>query len=280
MNPVGIMLGRLSQPSLDAVQRFPSTTWRDEFALAKQCGFDRIEWLVADDHLTDNPIWSEAGRAEIRARAAAAEIVVRTLNAHWLIASPLVRVDAAARSRSIALLESLLRCCADAAIDTIVVPLLEAGEVRTAVDAAAVCDALCELSELGRSLGVGLAVESDAPTAQYLNLLESLPAPVGACYDVGNMTARAYDVPHGLRELGRHLVNVHIKDRRHHGPSVRLGEGDVDFAGVFDALTAIGYDGPLILETPAGRHPVDQAQRHLQFVRDWLSAGARNGVPH
>jgi L-ribulose-5-phosphate 3-epimerase len=271
MNPVGIMQGRLSPRARGALQSFPQDTWREEFATASQCGLDCLEWLVTED-VDENPIWTEAGRAEIRARTLATGVRVTSLTAHYFVTRPFVGVGDADRRRRIAVLESLIRCSSAVGIDVIVVPLLEEGAIRSAADAAAASEAIGGASDLARACGVRLALEADAPLPMYRDLLDRMPAGTGACYDVGNATARAYDVAADLRELGESLFSVHIKDRHRGGASVALGEGDTDFEAVFESLAAVRYTGSLILETPVGDDPALQAERHARFVRQRLAA--------
>lgn len=59
------------------------------------------------------------------------------------------------------------------------------------------------------------------------------------------------DVLAELRRLVRFVTSVHLKDtngayQTWHFPA--LGEGMIDFGGVFDVLREAGYDGPLTLE--------------------------------
>ena len=42
-NSIGIMQGRLSPPLNGMIQSFPKDTWRDEFNIASEVGFDAIE---------------------------------------------------------------------------------------------------------------------------------------------------------------------------------------------------------------------------------------------
>ena len=54
-----------------------------------------------------------------------------------------------------------------------------------------------------------------------------------------------------LRQIARYVASVHLKDtnggyRNWHFPA--LGRGVVDFAGVFETLDAVGFDGPCTLE--------------------------------
>ena len=52
---IGIMQGRLSRPLNGRIQSFPINTWEKEFYLAKEIGFELIEWVL-DENIKDNPI--------------------------------------------------------------------------------------------------------------------------------------------------------------------------------------------------------------------------------
>ena len=119
----------------------------------------------------------------------------------------------------------------------------------------------------------GLALEMEMPAEEYRAFIASANHPaLGAYYDAGNNTARGYDIVAGVRALAPYLLGVHIKDRRKGGSSVLLGRGDTNFPGFFLALKDIGYQEPLILETPLGSDVLQTAQNHLAFVRRHLGA--------
>ena len=73
-----------------------------------------------------------------------------------------------------------------------------------------------------------------------------------ACYfDLANPLAkRGLDVPTEIRALGPLIRRVHVKDTRVRAGDCRPGTGRVDFAECARALSEIGYDGWLTLETP------------------------------
>ena len=55
---LGIIGGRLSPSIGNSIQSFPSHTWKEEFQLARKCGFDVIEWVFDD---INNPILTNNG---------------------------------------------------------------------------------------------------------------------------------------------------------------------------------------------------------------------------
>lgn len=83
---------------------------------------------------------------------------------------------------------------------------------------------------------------------------------VKAWFDVGNILFYGYPQD-WIRTLGQRIADVHLKDfkRKQDGYAwVNLGEGDVDWAAVRQALADIGYAGSVIVELSGG----DQAYLH------------------
>lgn len=280
MNVIGIMQGRLSRPPAGRLQAFPWASWRDEFAAARRAGLGAIEWLLTADGLPDNPLWSDHGVAEIRGLAGDHAIPVSSVCADCFIDRPFVRVAAAARAASSALLTRVIERSAAAGIPVVLVPVLEGGAIVTAQDERDLFDAIeAPLAVAGR-LGVCVALESDW-TGDALRALIDRPAcpALGAYYDVGNAASRGHDPARDLRALGATLRGVHIKDREFGGGSVALGHGAVDWPRFFAALAGSGYAGPLILETPAGAEPVLMARRNLAHVKGGLQASRARTAP-
>ncbi|MDB5102991.1 MAG: Xylose isomerase domain protein barrel [Fibrobacteres bacterium] len=80
--------------------------------------------------------------------------------------------------------------------------------------------------------------------AQLLSLGRAFPGEVYANFDVGHSEVVGEDIAAAIRALGPLLRNVHLEDikgrvHRHH----LYGDGDVDFAAIFQALHDIGYRG-------------------------------------
>ena len=55
---IGIMQGRLTEPRNGKIQSFPVNNWDQEFELAAEIGFNCIEWVIDDDGIDTNPLFS------------------------------------------------------------------------------------------------------------------------------------------------------------------------------------------------------------------------------
>lgn len=275
MRDVGIMQGRLSPAPAGRLQAFPERTWRQEFADARALGFAHIEWLVTADGLERNPLLSPDGIHAIRTLSTASCVRVPSVCADCFIARPFVRVPAEEREASARLLTRIVEQAARLGAGVVVVPVLEGAAVHDDRDACDLLGALREPRSRAADLGVRIALETDLPVDDVMRILDVSGTPaLGACFDTGNAAALGRDVPADIRALASVLADVHVKDRRRGGSSVGLGTGDADLPGALGALAEIGYEGPLVLETPVGDDPRLAARKNLAVVRAALPARA------
>jgi len=80
-------------------------------------------------------------------------------------------------------------------------------------------------------------------------------------YDVGNATWQNADPAAEMRQLGKRIVMLHVKDLKLAASGRELaviGDGTVDFAGAAAAAREIGFDGYLTLEVPGTAENADE----------------------
>lgn len=270
-NGIGIMQGRLSPPQPGKPQYFPADRWEKEFALARACGFQAIEWLFDATSGEENPILSPMGREAILRVSDATGIAVRTVCADFFKDYTLAAVDQATRQERAAMLGSLIGNAAELGIRCILVPFLEGASLQNSGDKARARQALLPCLDLAGARGLAVAVETDLPAGSLAAWITDVDHPaLGVYYDLGNAVALGYDPAREIPELAPWLRGVHVKDRTPGGPNVPLGTGAVDFGTCFRALAGAGYQGLLVLETVRGDEYVADAQRHLRFVQQQL----------
>jgi len=150
----------------------------------------------------------------------------------------------------------------------------------SAPEYAKITERLRELSDHLASMNVTLLMETGQETAsellQFLNDLARRNVQVN--FDPANMILYgAGDPIDAVRVLGRHIRHVHIKDailsdqpRMKWGTEVPFGTGQVRPRRFLDAIQAVGYTGPLIIEREAG----DDRLRDIRVAVEALSAAA------
>lgn len=114
--------------------------------------------------------------------------------------------------------------------------------------------------------GVILGIESWLSADEHLQMLERIGSPaVQVYYDVANMEKMGYDVYREIRQLGRdRICQIHAKEN-----GALLGQGQVDFVKVKEALDEIEWSGWLVIEgaTVAGQTMEACYLQNQQYLR-------------
>ena len=230
-------------------------SYADRFALARAAGFEGIEMQTIA-----NP--DEA--AEILAASKTTGLRIHSvMNAdHWRY--PLSSGDAATVARSVAGMETSLRNAAVWGADAVLLVPAVVDATTSYRDAWTRSQQVIRerLLPLANSLDVVIAVEevwnkfllSPLEFARYVDEFDSVR--LKAYFDVGNVVF--YGFPQDwIRVLGPRIVKVHLKDFQLDRPNGRfswknLGEGDIDWTAVRQALTDIAYGGYVTTEVAPG----------------------------
>jgi L-ribulose-5-phosphate 3-epimerase len=93
--------------------------------------------------------------------------------------------------------------------------------------------------------GVVLGLESWLSAEDTVRIMDGVGSPaVKMYYDVCNSTDRGYDICKEIRWLGKkNICEFHLKENGH-----LLGQGNVNFPRVHDAIEEIGYEGWMQIE--------------------------------
>jgi L-ribulose-5-phosphate 3-epimerase len=264
---IHVMQGRLLPPVGDRIQAFPADGWERELSLARDAGVSGVEWIYEVAGEERNPLANEIGT--LRAACASSGVAVESLVADWFMDRPLLE-DPAAR------VEKLAWLCAratEAGIRRIVVPFVDASELRGPGDA----DALVAALDGFDSSGVEIHLETSLGPREFAALLSRLPdPPFKANYDTGNSASLGYDPNEELAAYGERIGSVHVKDRVRGGGTVALGDGDTDLPRVFALLRSLGFSRPLVLQVARGEpgREVEKTAADAARVRELWEAAA------
>lgn len=271
--PIGFMQGRLC-PMVDGrIQAFPWRDWRVEFPAANRLGIGLMEWTLDHERLPENPLMTEAGRAEIRGLSARYGVRVGSLTGDIFMQAPFWKAHGPARAERLAEFDQVLDACASLGMRIVVVPLVDNGSMSNAEQEAAVLDAMMSRAGRLRLDRLLIAFECDYPPADLARFIGLFPADVvGVNFDIGNSAALGYDAAEEIGAYAERIVNVHIKDRLAGGTTVPLGTGAADIPRALRLLVSSGYQGSYVLQTARARGGDDEAVlgEYLQLTRKWL----------
>lgn len=221
----------------------------EKFRLAKACGFDGIE----TDVVADLKAAEELGKLA----AGAGTPVHSVVFGGWK--APLSDADPEVVRKGVAGLEAALRSAkALGASVVLLVPALVTETVRYRDAYERSQENILKVLPLAQELGIVIAVEnvwnkfllSPIEFARYVDAFES--PWLRAYFDVGNNIIFGF-AQDWIRELGGRIVKIHLKDFKRDGYKwTNLGEGDVNWAEVRNALDAVAYKGFVTTELPGG----------------------------
>jgi sugar phosphate isomerase/epimerase len=124
-------------------------------------------------------------------------------------------------------------------------------------------DALPLLDRLAGAYDVPLALHNSSGESAPYRTLDDVQSALGAhanltaCIDLGHFALAGVDPVRAVRTLGAQSVEVHVKDLvdfdmpEEKNPYTVIGEGKMDWNGIFAALDDTGFNGWLTLEYQA-----------------------------
>jgi L-ribulose-5-phosphate 3-epimerase len=114
--------------------------------------------------------------------------------------------------------------------------------------------------------GVILGFESWLSADEHLDILQRVGSPaLQVYYDVANSHKMGYDIYKEIRQLGKaRICEFHMKEN-----ASLLGQGEIDFGKVRQAMDDIGYEGWMQIEgaVPSGQPMFDSYQKNCAFLR-------------
>ncbi|CAN1507438.1 IolE Sugar phosphate isomerases/epimerases [Mycobacteriaceae bacterium] len=270
---IGYMQGRLC-PMVDGkIQAFPWRDWRTEFPGAQRLGIGLMEWTLDHDRLSENPLMTPQGRAEIRDLSSKFGVRVGSLTGDIFMQAPFWKVSGQMREQRLAELDLVLDACAILGIRIVVVPLVDNGSMLGPEHEAAVIDTVSARAERLRRDQLVIAFECDYRPSDLARFIGCIPSDIcGINLDIGNSAALGYDTAEEIAAYGERIVNVHIKDRILGGTTVPLGTGSADIPRSLRMLVSSGYRGSYVLQTARAQDGDNEGTlgRYLQLTRHWL----------
>ena len=263
MNKIGILQGRLTPSNGRGTQFFPEENWRQEFSVAKDIGFECIEWLVKKDDPRNNPLWNDGAREEIKELIKTSGVSVPSVHGFYSKDENYKKIA-----------EELVELTADIGAKTVLISFFHDNILETDDDKKAAVEQLQKALQKAETLNIRLGIEAEIPASGIMRFIELFQSEaVGSYYDIGNMVSLDVDVIEEIKLLGKKIIGVHVKDRpKGGGKSLPFGEGDSDFPAIFQALKEVGYSGAYIFQGARveGIDDIELNKRYYEYIADIL----------
>lgn len=262
----GIMQGRLSPQSNRGYQTFPEETWVNEFRLARDLGFDHIEWVLESFELENNPLLKFPHK--IKAHIEASGVTVPSLCADFLMEFPLDPNN----KESWAVFEQVMEYSSAVGIGVVVVPCVDNSSLLHPANRSNLENSLPRMAKIAERFSLSLALETDLPPKDFKNLLSLSDSPsISVNYDSGNSASLGYEFVEEMEVYGERISDFHLKDRVRGGTTVPLGTGSVNFGEVLDFLVESSFSGVVTMQAMRDAEGPPSAARQLNWLRNELS---------
>jgi len=266
-NNIGIMQGRLSEQKGVKIQEFPKDTWKMEFRLAKNLGFDVIEWIFDSK---DNPILQDNMLDDISETIKEEGIRVNSVIADFFMENYLTKNKA---KENLEILKKLIINSHKIGIKIIEIPFVDSSSLNTDDEIKTLEMMLKEVFSVLEENKMKIGLETDLNPKDVADLLDRIGNPnIKANYDSGNSAALGYDMYEEFELFGNSIINIHVKDRIFQGNTVPLGTGDVNFDSFFKLIKKSGYEGDIIIQGARIKNesPEDTCKKYIKFVKQYV----------
>ena len=268
---IGIMQGRLSKPINNKIQSFPVNTWENEFYLAKDIGFELIEWVL-DENIEDNPILSKKHFSKINIIKKQTGININSICCDYFMKNSLSRNSESYRKKNLEILNFLIEeSCPLNNIKIIDLPLVGEASLKKKKNSEDYKNIFLKLEKKILDNNLTIALETDLNPNALRDFLKSFNEnAVTVNYDMGNSAFWEFETKKEFSCYGKLISNVHIKDCTPRDYTVQLGDGNVNFNEIFFLLKKNNYKADFILQAARGEDDFQIAKKQFQFAKKYV----------
>ena len=124
---IGIMVGRLSKQFDKEIQSFPKNSWRKEFEIAANIGFNSIEWIF---DLYKNPMLDDDGIREIRSLSKKYDMKINSVCCDYFMQQRLINVSSQELEKNLKVLKILIEKSQKLGIKFLEIPLVDSASLK------------------------------------------------------------------------------------------------------------------------------------------------------
>ena len=275
MNKIGFMQGRLSPLVNNKIQSFPFKSWLEEFPMAQKLGISLMEWTLDYPKLHQNPLLLKEYKRKILDLSEENNITISSITLDCCMQRPFWKAqDELVLETLINDFKLIINAANSIGARILVIPLVDNGSIDNEKEYKLLKNNLLSLSEILKEKKIKIAFESDFYPTKLKNFISNFDEKLfGINYDSGNSASLGFNPDEEFNEYGERIINIHIKDRKLGGSTVRLGQGDTDFNKVFKNIDKYNYEGNLILQTARSKDDehFKELAMNFAFVKENIS---------
>ncbi len=243
------MQGRLVKKFQGRYQAFPINEWEKEFKIASKLNIRNIEFIIDSFYPELNPLVTSEGIIKIKNLEKRFKIKVTSICADYFMDYP-IHIQNNKNNYSLNFLVALIKSAKKLNIKNIILPCVDKSSILNRKNYEKnLINNIKSIKKIFEKCKVNICLETDlSPNKIKKIIMEINSIYFGINYDTGNSASLGYSIRDEFNAYGKHIKEIHIKDRLLNGKSVKLGKGNTDFNLFFDELNKINYKGVLIFQ--------------------------------
>ena len=273
MFKIGFMQGRLVKSEKpNFIQSFPWKNWKKEFHLANENKIKILEWTLDYRKFNQNPLIDIKKLSILQKIKNKHNIKINSVTCDFYMQKPYIKAKTNSLKKKIKKnIFALIDSCHKIKIKYLIIPLVDNSKLRSAYDEKNTINFFLSFKEILRKKKVNILFEIDYTPKKLLNFINKFNDSYGINYDSGNSASFGYNLINEQIYFDR-VKNVHIKDRKYKGTTVKLGEGDCNFTQLFKILKKKRYNNNLILQTAKTwkNNEVEEILDNIKFLKKFF----------
>lgn len=262
---IGNVQGRLLPSPKNRLQYFPKLTWRKEFQLANQIGFDFIEFFSERIYNKSNPIWHDALIVEYKELCKKNNLKIFNFCDDYIISNNL---DSKNYNKYFF---SLIKNCKNLGIKNLILPLYGKSNLNLNNFNKFIAP-LKRYNEISKNNKIKLLIETNLEIKYLIPMFKKINSNnFRMLYDTGNRIINKNNNYDDIIKLSHFIGHIHIKDKTINNKNVIIGNGDVNFDHVFKNLKKINYNKNFTFETNKGDNPLKTSINNLKFIKKMIN---------
>ncbi len=245
---LGFMQGRLVNPEKkNSIQYFPAKNWDKEIKVAKKLNFKIMEWTINVENINYNPLFN--GKIEnVKKLIKKNKIKIPSITLDYFMQRPFFKLKKKnEKEKVINNLKKIITNGNKLNIKYFILPLVDNSSIKSINQEKILIVEIRKLLKLIKKNSYFLFEIDYLPNKIHKFIKKFKSKKVGINYDTGNSAGLGYDFKKELKYF-KYVKNIHIKDRKFKGKTVRLGLGNWEYKKFFKLIRK-NYNGNFILQT-------------------------------
>ena len=266
------MQGRLvDSEKKNEIQFFPKKNWKKELKYFKKNKIKFIEWVASHENLVANPIYQKKKVFVIKKECKKNRVKVRSIDAQFFVKKPIYKGNIIDRKKSLQKIKKIFINSQLLNIKYFIIPALENAKLNTERKKKILINLVKNLLKYIKKKNY-ILIESDLTPKKIRSLINKINSKnVGINYDTGNSAGNGYFLK-DEKKYFKFVKNIHIKDKKFKGKSVKLGKGDFDFKNFFKYLKNINYAGDFAFQTARSKEKnhLNEFKSNLEYIKNYV----------